>query len=170
MIDAKLEKAINDQINKELLAWYGYLAKAAYFDGRNLDGFAGFMDAQSREEQAHAHRLIRYLLDRGGSVELKTISPPAQEFGSILDVFKQSLEQEQANTRAIYQLYELAREVNDYATVSALQWYLDEQVEEEKTMSDAVGLLGFAGDDKSALLALNHQFASRIPQADAGGK
>ena len=160
-MNSKLEKALNQQINKELVAWYNYLAMAAYFDEMHLDGFAVFMDAQSREEQAHAHRLIRYMLDRGGRVELQTISPPKQEFTSIRDVFHKSLEQEKSNTTAIYELYELAREINDYATVSALQWYLDEQVEEEKLMSDAVGLLEFAGDDKSALLALNHQFAQR---------
>jgi ferritin len=167
MLDPKLVKALNDQINKELQAWYAYLSMAAYCDTMHLTGFAAFMEAQSREEQVHAHRLIRYVLDRGGRVDLLPISPPGSEYRGILDIFVTSLEQERGNTRAIYELYDLAKGLNDYATVAHLQWFLDEQVEEEKTMSDAVGLLKFAGDDKSALLSLNREFGSRRPE---GGK
>ena len=161
MIDPKLAKALNQQINKELQAWYAYLSMAAYCDTLHLAGFAAFMDGQSREEQDHAHRLIRYQLDRGGRVELQAISAPPAGFHSLLDIFTVSLEQERANTRALYELYDLARELNDYATVSHLQWFLDEQVEEEKVMTEALGLMQFAGDDKGALLALNQQFGQQ---------
>jgi ferritin len=161
MLDARLEKALNQQINNELHAWYTYLSMAAYVDTLHLTGFAGFMEAQSREEQTHAHRLIRYVLDRGGRVELASISPPKAQYDSLLDMFRKSVAQERDNTQAIYKLYELAREVNDYATVAALQFFLDEQVEEEKLMGDALGLLQFVGDDKSALLALNDRFGRR---------
>jgi ferritin len=164
MLNPKLEKALNDQINKELHAWYSYLSMAAFCDTLNLKGFAGFMESQSREEQAHAHRLIRYVLDRGGKVELQAITPPQTGYRSLLDVFERSVEQEKENTRAIYVLYEQAKEVSDYATVAHLQWFLDEQVEEEKTMTEATGLLRFAGDDKSALLALNRDFGQRRPE------
>jgi len=169
MIDPKLEKALNQQINKELHAWYSYLSMAAYCDTQHLTGFASFMENQSREEQAHAHRLIRYVLDRGGRVDLQAITPPQAEYGSLLEMFSQSVEQERGNTRAIYELYELAKELNDYATVAALQWFLDEQVEEEKLMGDALGLLQFAGEDKSALLALNQQFGDRKAAEDGEG-
>jgi ferritin len=168
MLDPKLEKALNDQINKELQAWYAYLSMAAFCDTMHLTGFAAFMEAQSREEQVHAHRLIRYVLDRGGRVDLLPISPPRDTYKGILDIFTTSLDQERGNTRAIYELYDLAKGLNDYATVAHLQWFLDEQVEEEKVMSDAVGLLKFAGDDKSALLSLNREFGARKPEA--GGK
>ncbi len=161
MLDPKLEKAVNDQINKELQAWYAYLSMAAFCDSMHLTGFAAFMDVQSREEQMHANRLIRYVLDRGGRVDLLPISSPKDQYKTILDIFLSSLEQERANTRAIYELYDLAKGLNDYATVAHLQWFLDEQVEEEKVMSDAVGLLRFAGDDKSALLSLNREFGAR---------
>jgi len=161
MLDPKLEKALNDQINKELQAWYSYLSMTAYFDTMNLRGFAAFMEAQSREEQAHAHRLIRYVLDRGGRVELQSITPPKAGYKSLLDVFERSVEQEKENTRAIYDLYEQAKDVQDYATVAHLQWFLDEQVEEEKVMTESLGLLRFAGDDKSALLSLNRDFGQR---------
>ena len=161
MLDAELEKALSQQINNELKAWYNYLALAAYFDGLHLNGFAAFMDRQSREEQEHAHRLFRYVLDRGGKAELQAISPPQAEFGSILEAFSTALEQERANTSAIYGLYELAKDKNDYATVAALQWFLDEQVEEEKVMDEALGLVKFAGDDRSALLALNTRYGQQ---------
>jgi len=167
MLEPKLEKALNQQINKELEAWYTYMAMAAYFDGLHLAGFSAFMDKQSTEEQAHAHRLIRYVLDRGGNIDLQAIPSPPLEYSSIRDAFNASFETEKANTRAFYHLYELAKDVNDYSTVAALQWFLDEQVEEEKVMSEALGLVDFAGDDKSALLALNQQFGGRKAEAEA---
>ncbi len=161
MLDPAIEKALNQQINNELKAWYSYLAMSAYFDIIHLNGFAAFMDNQAREEQTHAHRLFRYVLDRGGKVELQTISPPEDDFASVAAAFQKAFESERANTRSIHELYELARTKNDYSTIAALQWFLDEQVEEEKTMSEALGLVQFAGDDKSALLALNRQFGER---------
>ena len=167
MIDRKLEKALNEQINKELHAWYSYLSKSAFCRTRNLNGFATFMEGHAREEQAHAQRLISYVLDRGGQVVLESISAPDAEFGSLLDIFAKSLDQEKENTRAIYELYDLAKSINDYSTVAALQWFLDEQVEEEKVMTEALGLMQFAGDDKGALLALNMQFGQ---QAAAGAE
>ena len=169
MLDPSIEQALNQQINNELRAWYIYLGMAAYFESRNLNGFAKFMERQAREEQAHAHRIFRYVLDRGGQVELQTIRPPEHEYTSIAEVFGAAVESEKENTRAIYELYSLAREKNEYATIAALQWFLDEQVEEEKVMSEAHGLLKFAGDDRSALLALNKQFGEGGPeQAQAG--
>jgi ferritin len=161
MLDPSIEKALNQQINNELKAWYTYLAMSAYFDGLHLGGFAGFMENQAREEQAHAHRLFRYVLDRGARVELQTIAPPRDDYNSVLGVFDKAVESERHNTEAIHELYELARGKNDYATIAALQWFLDEQVEEEKLMTEARGLVRFAGDDKSALLALNGQFGKR---------
>jgi len=167
MIDPKLARALNDQVNKELHAWYSYLSMAAYCKTLNLNGFATFMDGHAREEQAHAHRLMNYVLDRGGKFELQSISPPGDEFASLLEMFGRAVEQEKANTQAIYELYELAKNVNDYSTVAALQWFLDEQVEEEKVMTEALGLMQFAGDDKSALLSLNQQFGQQVTTAGA---
>jgi ferritin len=163
MIDSKLEKALNHQVNNELQAWYAYLSMSAYCKKLNLNGFAAFMDGHAREEQAHAHRLMNYVLDRDGTLDLQAISAPVDQFGSLLDVFERAVEQERSNTKSIYELYELAKQVNDYSTVAALQWFLDEQVEEEKIMTEALGLMRFAGDDKSALLALNNQFGGQAP-------
>jgi ferritin len=165
MIDAKLEKALNDQINMELNAWYSYLSMAAYCKGRNLNGFGAFMEGHAVEEQAHAHRLMNYVLDRGGRVNLQAISAPEAKFDSLLDIFNKAVDQEKKNTRAIYELYDLAKGINDLSTVAALGWFLDEQVEEEKVMTEALGLMQFAGDDKGALLQLNQQFGRQAATA-----
>ena len=161
MLDPAIATALNRQINTELAAWYGYLAMPDWCDAKHLFGFAAFLDAQSREEQEHARRLIQYLRDRGGRLELARVEAPRREFDSLGDVFEAALEQERHNTSQIHALYDLAKTKNDYPTVSALQWFLDEQVEEEKTMDEALGLVRFAGEDRSALLTLNEQFGRR---------
>lgn len=160
MIDPKIVAALNSQINQELTASYVYLAMSAYFEARSLPGFAKWMQGQSDEEQAHAQRLFRYLLDRGGRIELEAIAKPPSGFDSVRAVLDLSLEQEEANTRAIHKLYGLARELDDYATLSHLQWFLDEQVEEEKLFGDVIGRLELAKDDASALLILDQELAS----------
>lgn len=161
MLDKKLEKAINDQINQELSASYTYMAMAAYLDKQNLTGYAKWMEQQSEEERGHAHRLFRYLLDRDANVTLEAISKPMHSFGSLKDVFQRSLKQERENTKAIYELYDLARAKQDYATLAHLQWFLDEQVEEEKTMGDILGRIELAGDEKTAILILDDQISRR---------
>ena len=170
MIDSKLQQAINHQINQELLASYTYLAMGAYLDRRNLVGFAKWMQKQSEEERTHAHRLIRYLLDRNGDVKLDAISSPGSDFGTPHEVFARSLEQERANTAAIYKLYETAKNLNDYATIAHLQWFLDEQVEEEKTVSEILGRLELAGENPAALLMLDAEVGARpAVSAERGG-
>ena len=94
---------------------------------------------------------MNYVLDRGAQVELQSITPPRTEYDSLVEVFSRAVEQEKENTRAIYELYELAKDVNDYSTVAALQWFLDEQVEEEKSVGDALDRFKLAGDHPSAL-------------------
>jgi ferritin len=168
MFDSDIQKALNNQINKELEAWYNYLAMSAFFHRSHLNGFAAFMNEQALEEQTHANRLISYVLDRGGEVDLQAIQSPNKSFGSALEVFSRALEQEEANTKAIYELYELAKDRNDYSTVAALQWFLDEQVEEEKVMGESLGLVRFAGEDKSALLSLNREFGQRRGRSAQG--
>ncbi len=160
-IDPKIQAAINQQINHEMTAAYNYLAMVVYFEQINLAGFAFWMRKQHEEELAHATKLFQYLLDRGGKVELETIPKPSSEFGSVADVFQAALSMEQQNTASINGVYSLAKQLDDYATLSHLQWFLDEQVEEEKTMEETLGLIRFAGDDKSALLTLNSQMANR---------
>ncbi len=172
MIKPELESAINAQINQELAASHTYLAMSAHFAAANLPGFSQWMDVQHREETLHAKRLFRYLLDRGGRVTLGPIQAPPSEFGSPSEVFRRALEQEVANTDSINRLYDLATTVNDHATKSHLQWFLDEQVEEEASIEEILGQLQLAGEDTSALLYLDDKLGARstpepVPGADA---
>jgi ferritin len=166
-IDSKIQDALNEQINHEITAAYSYLAMVVYFDQINLAGFAFWMRKQHEEELAHAAKLFQYLLDRGGSVELGAIPKPSSKFDSVAQVFETALKMEQQNTASINAVYALAKERDDYATLSHMQWFIDEQVEEEKIMEETLGLVRFAGDDKSALLTLNNQMATR--QDEGGG-
>nr|WP_290666501.1 ferritin [Ardenticatena sp.] len=156
-----IQDALNEQINREFYASYLYLAMAAHFEAQSLDGFAGWMYAQSEEEYGHAMRIIKYMLERGAPVELKAIAAPPEEFGSPLDIFKQALAHEQHVTEAIHALYKLAAEHEDYATMKHLDWFIEEQVEEEDTVGRIVDRLAMAGDDRAALLMLDGELAQR---------
>lgn len=162
MMDAKIERALNKQINMEYSASYIYLGMALYMDTEHLPGFASWMVSQSDEERTHARRLLRYMLDRNGDVGLESIPKPKVEYDSVKAVFEASLEQEKNNTQSINDLYSLASELNDYATQAHLQWFLDEQVEEEKSIIDILGRLELAGNDQTALLILDQSLGSRF--------
>lgn len=164
-LSPNVEKALNQQINQEMAAAYTYLAASAWFDSENLKGFSQWMGIQRREELEHAQRLIDYLHDRGGRLELQAVAKPKGKFDTVMEVFQAALGSEENNTRSIHALYKLAVDENDYATQSFLKWFIDEQVEEERIMNDAIGLLHHAGDDRSALLVLNEQMARRTPDA-----
>jgi ferritin len=163
MFAEKLAEAINQQVHHELQSAYHYLAMAAHFEAEGFEGFAHWMEAQHQEEMQHAMRLFRYVHDRGGRVNLRGLDAPQVRQGKPIDVFKQALEMEQANTAAIHELYAIANQVNDFATVSHLKWFLDEQVEEEKTIDQILSHMKIAGDNPSALLLLNQQLGGRGP-------
>ena len=160
-IGKKMQDAINEQINAELYSAYLYLSMSAYFKGLNLDGFAKWLRVQFDEEQAHALKFYDYVLERGGSVELKPIAKPAATWESPMAVFKQVLEHEQHVTALIYKLYEVAAEEKDYASQVLLQWYVDEQVEEESNACQIVDSLKRIADHETAVLQLDHQLGKR---------
>lgn len=164
MIHQELEAAINAQINQELTASYNYLGMSTYFDNENLDGFAKWMFMQHDEEKVHAMKLLHYLQDRGGKVELNAIPAPIDSYAGPLAVFQKALETEVENTKSINQLYELALKLNDHATKSHLQWFLDEQVEEEKSIEDIIALLERIGDDPTGMLYLDDKLGNREPE------
>jgi len=161
MLHEKIEAALNRQINQELAAAHQYLAMALYFDETDLPGFASWMRQQRSEELAHADRLIDYVIDRGAHVDLASVAAPKATFGSTVEIFEDALAAEQANTAGINAVYAVAREHDDFATQSRLSWFLDEQVEEEKSMSELLSLVRMAKDDAGALLLLNGQLAAR---------
>jgi ferritin len=161
MLSNKIEKAINKQINHEFTNAYTYLAISAWFDSQNLSGFAHWMRLQREDELSHAAKLMEFVVDRGGRVELEAVGKPKGSYGSPKDAIAAALKIEQSTTALVNNLCTLAAEEKDYATQSRLQWFVDEQVEEEKSVSEILAKLEMAGDSKGTLLMLDHQLAKR---------
>ncbi len=166
MFNKKLQNAINDQIQRELESAQIYLSMAAYFDSANLPGFAQWMKMQFQEEQAHAFRFYDYVFDRGGQVILQALGQPPTEFQSPLDVLEQTLAHEQKVTGHINDLYALAVEEKEYSSQIFLQWFVEEQVEEEKAAGDIIALLKRVGDNEHALMMLDRELGQRQAPAE----
>lgn len=162
MISKTLEKAINEQINKELFSEYLYISMQAWFAGENLDGFANWMDAQGKEERFHAMKFFNYLLDRGAKVKLMALEQPTIDFGNPLKAFKMALEHEQFISKSINNLMDLAIKEKDHATKSFLQWYVDEQVEEEAAADKIVSKLKMIGDNMQGIFMLDNELGQRV--------
>ncbi len=160
-----VERAVNEQIGKEFYSAYLYLAMSADFAERNLPGFAHWMRMQYREELAHAVKLFDYLIESGGRVVLQAIDKPPSGFASPLEVMEQSLMHEREITASITGLYELALKEKDYPAQLMLQWFITEQTEEERAVTDIIARLKLAGDNASAFLLIDRELATRA----AGG-
>lgn len=161
MISEKMEKAFLDQINKELYSEYLYLSMKAYFANLNLNGFVNWMDVQVQEEHAHAMGMFDYVLERGGKIELEAIEKPETNWESPLKVFEHVLKHEEYVTSRINALMDVAEEVKDRAAIIFLNWYLKEQVEEERNAKVILEKLKFIGEDKTALMMLNEDLMKR---------
>jgi len=161
MIGKAMQDAINDQINKELFSSYLYLSMAAYFEHKNLIGFAHWMRVQEREEREHAMKLYDFILERGGQVILKAIQAPTTSWNSNLELFREVAEHEAKVTASINTLYELALAEKDYPAQVMLQWFINEQVEEEKNAAEIVANLELIEERGTAVLMLDHNLAKR---------
>ncbi len=161
MINEKLEKEFNVQINKELYSEYLYLAMKTYFMEQNLMGFVNWFDCQVQEEHAHAIGMFNYLNERGGKIELLPIDKPEFSGKTPLEIFEEVLKHEQYVTSRINTVYDVAEEVRDRAAMKFLDWYIDEQVEEEASVDGVLSTLRLIGDDKNALLLLDKDLATR---------
>ena len=161
MLSKSMLKALNEQVNQELYASYLYLSMSAHFESANLPGFALWMQVQSKEENGHAMKIYKYIHDRGERVTLEAIDKPPSSFKKPLDVMRQALEHEKKVTGLITRLYEVAMKEKDYPTQVMLQWFINEQVEEEKTASDIIELLKQVGDAPAGLIMLDRQLGAR---------
>lgn len=160
MLSKDVQNAINTQIRNEYYSSYLYLSMASYCESINFAGFAGWLRRQSNEELTHAMRLFDYIIDRDGRAILEAIDQPPSEFGTLLEMFEQVLGHEKEVTSMINQLYEIAISENDHASTVELQWFIQEQVEEEKSATGMVENLKLAGDNSAALLLLDRQLAA----------
>lgn len=160
-MNPRVLEAINRQINSELSASYAYLAMSAYCECQKFTGAARWLRLQSQEEHMHAMKLFDFVLARDRSVELLAIDRPKADFGSVAEVFERALAQEQEVSRQIDNLYETAFTEKAFAAVAELQWFLTEQVEEEKTAREIVAKFKMVGDDAASLLDLDRELGAR---------
>ncbi|MCG8352142.1 MAG: ferritin [Chloroflexales bacterium] len=166
MLSQKLQDAINIQISHEMNASYLYLSMAAYCDSLNLSGFANWLRVQSEEERMHAMKFFDFLHDRDGRVFLQSIAQPPAEFETVMDVFEQTLEHERKVTSWINELYALAVAEQDYPTQVLLQWFINEQVEEEKNATLILEQLNLVGAEGVGLFMIDRELAGRSLQGD----
>lgn len=161
MIKKKVQDEINDQIQSEFQSAWLYLAFAAWFENKNLDGFAHWMRMQWKEEQEHGMKFYDHLLRRGGEVELKELSKPAITAENVTEVFEKVLEHERFITKSIHSLYDLAKEEDDYPLQTLLHWFIDEQVEEEESAQFILERLKMIGEEGSSLYVLDRELSER---------
>jgi len=168
-MNKKIEEAFNKQINEELYSAYLYLSMSAWFEAENLKGMANWMRQQSQEEMTHAMKFYNFIFDRDGTVALMEIRSPKTEWKSPQDAFEEAFSHERKISGMIHELVDLSLNESDHAANSFLQWFVNEQVEEEATVKEIVDKLKFAGDNKVTLFMMDSDLGQRqfTPAADA---
>lgn len=160
-LNAKIQKMLNDQIQREFHSSYLYLQMAAWFAANNFPGFENWMRVQAQEEAAHAMILFNYVLERGGEVELGAIEAPKSEFKSPLDIVAKAYAHEQYITKSIHDLVEAAAAAKDHATRLRLDWFVEEQVEEEANASALLERLKMVGPENRAVFWIDKELKKR---------
>jgi ferritin len=160
-ISPTIQDALNQQINRELASAYVYLAMSSWADEQNLQGAASWLRIQWEEELVHATKLVDYITERGGRIKLTSIAAPVDEYADLLDCFRNVLRHEEDVTTAINEIYDIAAKEKDYATQTLLDWYVNEQVEEENAPMEIISMLELAGNSPSGLLIVDRQLAER---------
>ncbi len=161
MLSKKIETALNKQMNLEMYSSYIYLSMAAYFDGLNLEGFAHWMKLQAQEELMHSIKIFDHILERDGSVKLDAIKAPIAEWKSPVAACQAALKHEQLNTKQINALMDLSYVEKDHASKTFLQWFVDEQVEEEASASALVEKAKMVKDSGGGLFMLDKALGAR---------
>ncbi len=171
MLNKKMEKALNEQVNRELFSAYLYLSMVAYFESLSLPGFAQWMRVQTQEELFHAMKMYDHINGRSGRVLLNAIDAPETKWASPKAAFDAAYKHEKFITECINDLVTAARKENDHATDAFLQWYVTEQVEEEQNASTIANQLKLIGDSSQSLLMLDRELGARVftmPVAPSG--
>jgi ferritin len=167
MMSQTMQDAFNEQMKHEFYSSYLYLSMSAYCDAANLPGLSHWMRIQAREEAKHAMKIFDHMLDRAGTVQLQPIDRPPSGFKSARDVFEQAHQHEQQVTASINKVYGLAMDERDFASRVFLDWFVQEQVEEEKTSGLLAEQLRMVGDDRPGLLMLDRELGARRGGAEA---
>jgi len=162
MLSKKMLKALNDHLNFEMYSAYIYFSMAAYFENKDLPGCANWMIVQTKEEMIHAEKFYRYIVERDGKVQLQDLKGPRTEWDSPLAAFQEAYEHEQAVTGRINKLVDQSLAESDHATNSFLQWFVDEQVEEEASTKSVVQQLKMVGKDNQGLFFLDRELGTRV--------
>jgi ferritin len=162
MISEKMTEALNEQVNREMYSAYLYMSMSAYCNTIGLKGFANWFMVQYHEEMVHAMKIFEYIMRQAGRVRLKPLADPPSDFSSPLDMFEKTLEHERFITRSINERMDLAISERDHATQIFLQWYVNEQVEEEENDNDIIAQLKLIGDNPQGLLMLDRELAGRM--------
>ena len=162
MLSQKLHEAMNAQVNAELWSAYLYLAMSLDAEAKGFKGVANWFYVQFQEEQAHARIFMNYLNSRDAKVELKPIEAVPTSWNTVLDMFKQTLEHEKKVTSLINNLAAIANEDRDYASINRLNWFIDEQVEEEESAREMIGTVGAVEDNKYGMYMLDKELAARV--------
>ncbi|MGM0509273.1 MAG: ferritin [Fusobacteriota bacterium] len=162
MLTKRLQDAINDQINEEMFSAYLYQSMSAFCEIKNLDGFANWTSVQAKEEMTHAMKLYNFILEKGGEVELQAIKSPQSKWDSIEKMAQDILDHEEHITKCIDDLLDVAREEKDNATQNMLQWFVDEQVEEEANADEILQKVKMVGEKGPGLFMLDNELKQRI--------
>ena len=162
MISTKIADLLNDQITNEQFAAQYYLSMSAWFSARDLDGIANYFRIQSKEELMHADKMFDYLNDVGAEIRMGAIEQPPYEFANGIDIFEKALAHEKLVSRSIFNILKNANDEGDFATVSFLQWFVTEQVEEEANASQLVTKIKMVSENPSALYLFDQELAQRV--------
>jgi ferritin len=166
MMSQTMQDAFNEQMKQEFYSSYLYLSMSAYCETVNLPGFSRWMRVQAREEVKHAMKIFDHVLDRAGAVQLQPIDRPPSSFTSAREVFEQAHRHEQEVTASINRVYGMAMDERDFASRVFLDWFVQEQVEEEKTSGLLAEQLRMVGEDRPGLLMLDRELGVRRAGAE----
>ena len=162
MMDAKVSKLLNEQINKELYSAYLYLDFSIFYEAQGLDGFANWYMIQAQEERDHAMLFLKYLQNNGEKVTLDAVAKPDKDMQTLMDPLKFGFEHEQYVTSLINDIYAAAYSVKDFRTMQFLDWFVKEQLEEEKNADDMIKKMELFGNDSKGLYSLDSEYAARV--------
>ena len=161
-MNEKIASLLNDQINKELYSAYLYLDMANFYDDLDLDGYANYYMIQAQEERDHALLFLKYMQNNGLKVTLEAIAKPDKEFSNVLDPLNIAAEHERYVTALINNIYHEAHQAKDYRTMKFLDWFVDEQMEEEDNADKMISRYKLFGQDPKGLYLLDQEYAARV--------